>query len=43
MIPEWDLVRRGGPPFRHESSYERWGVQQVKMAGAMLVIGGPCC
>ncbi|RVW92675.1 hypothetical protein CK203_041615 [Vitis vinifera] len=32
-----------GDPFRHESSYERWDVQQVKMAGAMLVIGGPCC
>ena len=30
----------GGPPFRHESSYERWDVQQVKMTGAMLVVVG---
>ncbi|RVW86743.1 hypothetical protein CK203_042830 [Vitis vinifera] len=41
--PGVGFSEEGGPPFRHESSYERWDVQQVKMAGAMLVIGGPCC
>ena len=36
--PGVGFSEEGGPPFRHGSSYERWDVQQVKMAGAMLVV-----